>query len=37
MSRHLWAGDLDELLDRCLVGTAAVIGQAEQLALRQPL
>jgi sugar phosphate isomerase/epimerase len=37
MSRHLWAGDLDELLDRCLVGTAAVIAQAEQLALRQPL
>lgn len=32
MSRHLWAGDLDELLERCLVGTAEVIAQAEELA-----
>jgi sugar phosphate isomerase/epimerase len=32
MSRQLWAGDYDELLERCRVGMASVIAGAERLA-----
>jgi sugar phosphate isomerase/epimerase len=32
MSSEMWAGDLDDVLDRCLLGMGAVTAGAEQLA-----